>query len=152
MEKIVVATGNVGKLKEFKEMLGGEYEVVSMEQAGFVGDVESGWHIVFDKAADSDKPCVNKGTITIGGNYTFKLNAAGKGPTFINCDMGNSTYNDRNSVQIKNGGTGSIFGEGSFAMIVSFVSLIVSVAAIIVNVSSKKNKVSAPKTTSEDKE
>ncbi len=81
----------------------------------------------------------NTGTLR-NGNYTFKLNAAGKGPTFINCDMGNSTYNDRNSVQIENSGTGSIFGEGSLALIVAFVALIASVASIVVNVTARKKK------------
>ena len=80
----------------------------------------------------------------IGGlsdnNYTINVDFVGKGPTFINCDMGNSTYNDRNSVQIVNG-VGSIFGEGSLALIVAFVALVASVAAIVVNVSSKKKAV-----------
>ena len=40
MEKLIVATSNAGKLKEFREMLGGKYEVVSMAEAGFEGDVE----------------------------------------------------------------------------------------------------------------
>ncbi len=76
------------------------------------------------------------------GNYTFNVDFEGKGPTFVGCDMGNSTYNDRNRVQIENGGTGSIFGGGSSAMVVAFVALIASVAAIVVNVSSKKKAVS----------
>jgi hypothetical protein len=73
-------------------------------------------------------------------NYTINVDFDGKGPTFRNCDMGNSTYNDRNRVQIENGGTGSIFGEGSLAVIVAFVALIASVASIIVNVGEKKKK------------
>jgi nitrous oxidase accessory protein NosD len=85
-------------------------------------------------------------------NYTFNVNGVGESPTFINCDMGNSTYNDRNRVHIENSGTGSIFGEGSLTMIVAFVALIVSVAAIIVNVSSKKNKLTAPQTATGDEE
>ena len=71
-------------------------------------------------------------------NYTFNVNGVGDSTTFINCDMGNSTYNDRSCIKIQNEGTGSIFGEGSLAMIVSLVALIASVAAIVVNVSSKK--------------
>ena len=74
-------------------------------------------------------------------NYTINVDFVGKGPTFVNCDMGNSTYNDRNRVQIENG-VGSIFGEGSLALIVAFVALVASVAAIVVNVSSKKKAVS----------
>ena len=73
-------------------------------------------------------------------NYTFNVNGVGDSTTFINCDMGNSTYNDRNLVQIVNSGTGSIFGEGSLTMIVAFVALIASVASIIVNVTARKKE------------
>ena len=75
--------------------------------------------------------------------YTINVDFEGDGPTFVNCDMGNSTYNDRNRVQIENSGAGSIFGGGSSAMVVAFVALIVSVAAVVVNVSSKKKAASA---------
>ena len=58
---------------------------------------------------------------------------------FTNCDLGNSTFNDRSRATFDGAvGAGSIFGEGSLAMIVSFVALIASAAAIVVNVSSKK--------------
>jgi hypothetical protein len=40
-------------------------------------------------------------------------------------------------------GAGSIFGEGSLAMIVVFVALVVSVASVIVNATSKKKAASA---------
>jgi XTP/dITP diphosphohydrolase len=40
MQKLVVASGNKGKLKEITAILGDVYEVVSMKDAGFVGDVE----------------------------------------------------------------------------------------------------------------
>ena len=40
MKKIVAATGNAGKLKEIQEILGTDYSVVSMAEAGFAGDVE----------------------------------------------------------------------------------------------------------------
>ena len=39
MEKIVVASGNKGKLREIAEIFRGA-EVVSMKEAGFVGDIE----------------------------------------------------------------------------------------------------------------
>jgi hypothetical protein len=73
-------------------------------------------------------------------NYTINVDFVGKGPTFVNCDMGNSTYNDRNSVQIENGGTGSIFGEGSFSMIIAILSLIASGVAIFLVVYYNKKK------------
>jgi hypothetical protein len=76
--------------------------------------------------------------------------------TFVDCDFGEATFNNKNAVTFVGGtvsnGVGSIFGEGSLAMIVAFVALIVSVAAIIVNISSKKNKVAAPQTAAEDEE
>ncbi len=50
MKKLVVATSNVGKLKEISEMLGGEYSVVSMAQAGFIGDVEETGDTFYDNA------------------------------------------------------------------------------------------------------
>ena len=36
--------------------------------AGFVGDVEKGYDLLLDKAEGSDKPCLNKGTITLSGD------------------------------------------------------------------------------------
>ncbi|MBR2969084.1 MAG: RdgB/HAM1 family non-canonical purine NTP pyrophosphatase [Clostridia bacterium] len=50
MEKLVVATSNVGKLKEFKEMLGDKYAVISMAEAGFVGDVDETGETFYDNA------------------------------------------------------------------------------------------------------
>ena len=50
---------------------------VDVYSGGFVGDVESGWKIVFDKAEGSDKPCVNKGTITLSGACGDGGNVAG---------------------------------------------------------------------------
>ena len=81
----------------------------------------------------------NIGTLS-DSNYTINVDFEGDGPTFVNCDMGNSTYNDRNRVQIKNGGTSSIFGEGSFPMIIAILSLIASGVAIFLVVYYNKKK------------
>lgn len=40
MEKLVIATKNQGKLREFKKLLGDRFEVVSADQIGFFDDVE----------------------------------------------------------------------------------------------------------------
>lgn len=40
MKELVVASGNKGKLEEIKSILGDSYKIVSMKEAGFVGDVE----------------------------------------------------------------------------------------------------------------
>ena len=75
-------------------------------------------------------------------DYDFQFKSKNEDITFVDCDFGNATFSDKNAVTFV-GGTvsndiGSIFGEGSLAIIVAFVALIVSVAAIVVNVSSKK--------------
>jgi hypothetical protein len=89
-------------------------------------------------------------------NYDFQFKDKETGIRFVDCDFGEATFNNKNAVTFVGGtvsnGVGSIFGEGSLAMIVAFVALIVSVAAIIVNISSKKNKVAAPQTAAEDEE
>ncbi|MBO5968076.1 MAG: hypothetical protein J6S14_06215, partial [Clostridia bacterium] len=48
-------------------------------------------------------------------------------------------------------GVGSIFGEGSLALIVAFVALIASIASIIVNVTERKKK-TVPVTATEQSE
>ena len=50
MKTLVVATGNAGKLKEIKEILGDKYEIVSQKQAGFDGDVEETGTTFFENA------------------------------------------------------------------------------------------------------
>jgi len=50
MQKLVVSSGNKGKLKEIKAILGDVYEVISMKEAGFLGDVEETGVTFFDNA------------------------------------------------------------------------------------------------------
>jgi hypothetical protein len=79
----------------------------------------------------------NRGEYTFGDGIYFRIKV-----TLRDCDLGNSTFeNVKNYVIVDTdaeNGAASIFGEGSLAVIISFVALIVSVAAIVVNVSSKK--------------
>ena len=74
--------------------------------------------------------------------YSFEFVNRGNQPTFVDCDLGNSTFNDRGRANIVDtdaqNGTASIFGEGSLAMIVSIVAIIAAGAAILVSVSTKK--------------
>lgn len=60
------------------------------------------------------------------------------------CELGDSTFNDIGRVTIVDSASakryGSIFGEGSLAIIVAFVALTASVASIVVNVSANKKK------------
>ncbi len=50
MEKLIVASGNKGKLKEISEILKDKYEIVSMADAGFKGDIEENGKTFFENA------------------------------------------------------------------------------------------------------
>ncbi|MBQ3235352.1 MAG: RdgB/HAM1 family non-canonical purine NTP pyrophosphatase [Clostridia bacterium] len=50
MQKLIVASGNKGKLKEITAILGDVYEVVSMKDAGFDGDVEETGSTFYENA------------------------------------------------------------------------------------------------------
>ena len=40
MQKLVIASNNKGKIREFKEILGKKFEIIPMSEAGFDADVE----------------------------------------------------------------------------------------------------------------
>ena len=50
MEKLVVASGNKGKISEIKSILGGLYDVVSMQELGFNEDIEENGSTFFENA------------------------------------------------------------------------------------------------------
>jgi hypothetical protein len=108
----------------------------------FLGDVGEFTNCTFDQ---------NGGEYTFGddGEYFFG------NVTLRDCNLGNSTFeNVKNYVIVDTdaeNGAASIFGEGSLAMIVSFVALIASVASIIVNVTARKKK-TVPVTKTESSE
>ena len=88
--------------------------------------------------------------------YTFAVDE--EVLTFIDCKMSDSTYYDQDlmvfvDTDAANGSNfpGSIFGEGSLALIVAFVALIASIASIIVNVTARK-KQTVPVTDAEQAE
>lgn len=85
----------------------------------------------------------------------FQFNDEAARITFVDCDFGNATFSDKNAVTFVGGtvsnGVGSIFGEGSLALIVAFVALIASIASIIVNVTERKKK-TVPVTATEQSE
>jgi hypothetical protein len=57
---------------------------------------------------------------------------------FTNCDLGDTTYKDKRMVTFSSKAAGSIFGEGSFTMIVSLAALAVSAACLGITMSLKK--------------
>ena len=50
MGKLVIASGNKGKIKEIKEILGGIFEVVPMSELGFNSDIEETGTTFFENA------------------------------------------------------------------------------------------------------
>ena len=50
MERLVIASGNKGKIKEIKEILGGIFEVVPMSELGFDSDIEETGTTFFENA------------------------------------------------------------------------------------------------------
>ncbi len=50
MKDLIVASGNKGKLEEIKFILGDKYNVISMADAGFVGDVEETGSTFYENA------------------------------------------------------------------------------------------------------
>ncbi len=90
------------------------------------------------KATGSFTDCTFSGNTRYKEHNTFYLDTSSR-INFNTCDFGDATFNDRSLASFDGvAGVGSIFGEGSLSMIVSFVALIASVAAIVVSVSSKK--------------
>jgi hypothetical protein len=82
--------------------------------------------------------------------HTFEFDKAGNQPTFVDCEFGDSSFNDRSKANIIDSDAsrgkvlfGSILGDGSPAMIVSLASLVMSASAIGVCVVSNKKKSSS---------
>ncbi len=79
--------------------------------------------------------------------YSFQLADNGNQPTFIDCNFGNSSFNDRSRATIVDNsatnGAGSIFGEGSLAMIIAVLALVVSIASLGISFANKKKSSSA---------
>lgn len=59
MKKLIVASGNKGKLREISEILEGKYEVVSMAEMGFTGDIEETGNSFYENALIKAK-CVSE--------------------------------------------------------------------------------------------
>ena len=61
--------------------------------------------------------------------------------TFIQCDLGDSTFTNKNVAKFTNSSViGSIFNEGSLVMIISITALVASVAAIGMTIITNKKK------------
>jgi hypothetical protein len=76
--------------------------------------------------------------------YDFEFWEDESGVTFEDCEFNNSTFNDKNAATFYGGNVsntvGSIFGEGSLAVILAFAALVVSVASFTLNVAGRRGK------------
>ena len=75
--------------------------------------------------------------------YTFDFSSKNNAPTFIDCEMNESTYQNKGYARFEDSSranTGSIFGEGSPAMSVALLALIVSGVGICLTVYYNKKK------------
>ncbi len=50
MKKLILASGNKGKIREIKELLKDKYEVVAMSEIGFMDDIEETGNTFFENA------------------------------------------------------------------------------------------------------
>ena len=98
---------------------------------------------VFSREADEGsffKNCTFSGNTTNKAKKTFDFYEDNK-LDFIDCDFGDSTFNDR-SFATFNGevGAGSIIGGGSFAVIIAFIALLASAASFTANAASGRKR------------
>ena len=82
----------------------------------------------------------------LGLDDTFFFNVANAGLSFVDCDFGEATFNNKSAAQFadtaaSNGSVASLFGEGSLAIIFSILAIAASAAAIWIYVSKKKTAV-----------
>jgi hypothetical protein len=121
----------------------------------------------------TDTAVTNNQSIVLGGNcnkestftrctfqgntpdtYTFEFATSTESPTFVDCTMNNSTYNNKSYAKFKSSSAllaGSIFNENSMTMIIAVLALVASVASICVTVICNKKK-TAPAAASDKSE
>ena len=107
---------------------------------------EGNTRTVFRGKADNGsffKNCTFTGNSIDSKYKTFNFDEDNK-LNFENCDFGDSTFNDRSRATFNGAaGVGSIFGEGSLAMIIALPTLVLSCVSIFLIVDMKKKWVPA---------
>ena len=109
---------------------------------------------------DNDSERVTLTACTLNNNEpdtnVAEVRVEDKGTLVItDCEIGDTTFEDKNMVEFSNKAVGSILGEGSLTMAIAILALFASVAAIGISVASNKKKavpVTANDRETEDKE
>lgn len=80
-KRLVFATGNQGKVNEFKQMLGDEYEILSMKELGVEADiVEDGKTFEENAIIKAKTVCELTGEIILADDSGFEVDCLGKEP------------------------------------------------------------------------
>ena len=74
--------------------------------------------------------------------HNFNFNTNNSYITFLDCDFGEATFNDRSRATFidTNSPAGSIFGEGSITMIFALIALVASIASMGISIALYKKK------------
>jgi hypothetical protein len=111
--------------------------------AVFEGEAKTGSH--FTECTFSENTSLK--------NYVTFYFYNGNELNFENCDLGNSTFNDRSRATFDGkAGVGSIFGEGSLTMIFAIIALVASGVSIFLVVYYNKKKVVSVAVNSDEEE
>lgn len=145
MEGCKVTGNNVDEIFSFEDSKADLKSVTITDNASVVIYVEN----------DSEKVTMTECTLNnntpVDNATDIKVETKGT-LVMTDCDLGDTTFENKNMVTFSNKAVGSIFGEGSLAMIVAITALIASAAAIFVSVSSKKKAVPSTANNAEETE
>ena len=103
MKKIIIATHNKGKLKEFEQIFKGRFEVCSLPYNGFDGEAEETGETFYENALLKAKYVYeNTGELTIADDSGLCVSALGGAPGVYSARYGgeNATQKDKNKMII----------------------------------------------------
>ena len=103
MKKIIIATHNKGKLKEFEQIFKGRFEVCSLPYNGFDGEAEERGETFYENALLKAKYVYeNTGELTIADDSGLCVSALGGAPGVYSARYGgeNATQKDKNKMII----------------------------------------------------
>ncbi|MBR3863882.1 MAG: RdgB/HAM1 family non-canonical purine NTP pyrophosphatase [Clostridia bacterium] len=104
MKKIIIATHNRGKLKEFEQIFKGRFEVYALPYNGFDGEVEETGTTFYENALLKAKYVYeNTGELTIADDSGLCVNALNGAPGIYSARYGgkNASQKDKNKMLIE---------------------------------------------------
>lgn len=101
LEKLIIATHNKGKLKEFKKIFEGVYEVYSLPYNGYDAEVEETGETYYENALLKAKAvCDNTGELTLADDSGLSVTALNGEPGLYSARYGgeNTTQSEKNKI------------------------------------------------------